>query len=239
MAPITGQNYPALAGGMEVVENIRQNLGGESVSPQDLNRIKVPAGGGTSWVVTDADGEETSAKSIEGIIVHIARRRAYWPDANPSGDPPQCASVDCVIGIGEPGGECATCPLNQFGSSHKGDGSTGRGKACKETKLLFLLREGCLLPDVVVVPAASLKAIKQYQLKLANTAPYWGVVTRLELTRTQNRDGISYAQITPKKAGTLDREAAAGILKYAQALQTLFSSVEVGPDDVDDGPQEV
>lgn len=223
------EQYPALL--PEVAETIRQNLAGEEVSAADLTRIKVPSGGATSWSVPTPEGEE-SAKALEGVLIHVARRRAYWADPTPTGNPPDCTSADCQTGHGLPGGPCADCPLNAFGSAARADGKLGRGKACKESRLLFLLREGQSLPEVVVTPPGSLRITKQYLLKLG--APYWAVLTRLELERTQNKDGIAFAQIKPSKAGTLAPEIAGQIRHYAEQLQTVFQSVTVEAEDVEE-----
>lgn len=231
---LTDARFPALAGnGADVLATIQQNMGGEEISPFDLTRIKVPAGGTTSWVIEDIDGEQT-AKALEGVIVHIARRRAYWPDANPSSTPPQCSSLDCVTGIGTPGGECEKCPLNQFGSAAKPDGSQGAGKACKETKLLFLLRDGAHLPDVVACPPASLGPLRKFQLSLGSKGlTYFSVVTRLELEKAQSRDGTAYARVRPSVAGRLDPEAVGSMMAYCQGLQGLFDRVTIAADDVE------
>jgi hypothetical protein len=183
-------NFPALTGS-NVSDLITQTLAGEPLTPTDLSRIKVPTGGGTSWTVPTASGDETH-KELTGILVHVTRQRAYWPDATPTGEPPMCVSSDCVTGVGDPGGKCGTnanpaCPHNQWGTAIKQDGSQGRGKACKETKMLFLLREERMLPDVVAVPPGSLQTAKKYLLKLCNEIkkPYFHVVTELTLTKTK------------------------------------------------------
>src|SRR6267142_5673038 len=38
-----------------------------------------------------------------------------------------CQSLDARVGVGEPGGNCATCPMSRFGSAKK-----GKGQACTE-----------------------------------------------------------------------------------------------------------
>ena len=230
LVTLSVEQYPVLAGGGDVARTIRHNLGGEQVTPGDLSRIKVPSGGATNWSVTGPDGEEAAVKTLEGIIVHTSRRRAYWDNPNPTGDPPACSSVDCLQGIGDPGGDCDSCQFNQFGSAVKPDGTAGRGKACKESRLVFLLRQGATLPEVVAVPAGSLKPVKQYLLKLG--MPYWAVITRLSLTRTQNKDGIAFAQIAPAMIGVLDPEASKAIMAYAQELQAVFMAVGVDHSEV-------
>lgn len=228
LVPVNLESYPIVSG--NCAEVIRENMGGEQVSPSDLSRIKVPSGGGLTWEVPSADGVEP-AKVIDGVIIHICRRRAYWSNPNPTGDPPDCASDDCIEGKGDPGGPCEACPYNEFGSSRKGDGSEGRGKACKESKLLFTLRPGQSLPDVVVIPPGSLKAVKQYQLKLGK--PYWSVVTRLALKKATNKDGIAYAQVEPTKVGVLNDDAASGMRAFAQTLQSVFAATTIERSDVD------
>lgn len=228
LVTITPEQYPVLAGS-HVTETIKQNMAGESVSPDDLNRIKVPSGGGTLWTVIDANGEETGAKELEGIIVHITRRRAYWSSSKLSKSPPDCSSIDCVNGRGSPGGDCESCPFNQFGTAVDDKGNKGRGKACKERKLLFILRQGEVLPDVVSAPPGSLKLLRQYQLKLG--VPYWSVVTRLTLEKKDSAGGEPFAQIKAVKVGQLAPEVSEQIMKYAQELSSVFSAVTVDSDE--------
>lgn len=233
LVPVDLKNYPVLAPGSEAGSLLRENLAGDVISVGDLSRIRVPAGGGTSWTVPTLDGEQ-SVQSIEGVILHVGRRRAYWSSADPSGDPPDCKSDDNVVGVGQPGGDCESCPLNQFGSSRKQDGSAGRGKACKETRLLFVLQAGASLPDVVVVSPGSLKQVKDYLIALATKAqvPYWGALTKLSLSREKNKDGISYARVVPTFAGRLEQSAAAAVRKYADGLLGLFNTVTIVAEEV-------
>ncbi len=226
--------FPALADGGAVLERIKQNLGGEEITPADLMRIKVPTGGATTWSVPTADGDE-SCKELEGVIIHTSRRRAFWENTNPTGDPPNCASTDCIWGGGKPGGRCAECPNNEWGSAIKQDGSAGKGKRCKEGRMIFLLREGRHLPDLVVAPPGSLKSMKQYLLALASIdAPYFAVLTKLELTGDKNEDGFEYAYITPTKIGFLEEETAKAVREYATKLQAVFAAAVVEQADTSD-----
>lgn len=58
---------------------------------------------------------------------------------------------DEVGAYGEPGGTCADCVLNQFGS----DGNN-KGKACKNMRMLYLLRSGEYMPIQIALPPTSL-----------------------------------------------------------------------------------
>lgn len=220
LVTVTEENYPVLAGEAKVAEMIRANMAGEEVTEADLLRIKVPSGGATIWQVGDE-----ACKELTGVLVHITRRRAYWPNRDQTGVPPDCSSVDCITGIGEPGGICRMCLNNQFGTAVKQNGSPGRGKACKEKKLLFLLREGRLLPDVVAVPGASLKAMRQWQLQLPR--PYCGVVTRLTLNKAKSADGDEYAEVVPAMIAELSGDVATKLTEYASELASVFASVGI------------
>ena len=227
--------YPAIANGKKALAVIQDNLAGEEVTPHDLTKIKVPAGGATTWLVNGLSGDEEAHKTLEGVIVHITRQRAYWdPDASLGSGVPLCnSSGSCLVGSGKPGGDCKACSLNQFGTSVNDKGEAGRGKACKETKLVFLLRKGRTLPDVVVASPASLKNLRQYQLQLG--VPYWAVLTRLELEKQTSAGGEPYARIKPFKTADLAPDTATSIMVYAQALQNVFNAVEVTQDDVTTG----
>lgn len=228
------ESYPVLAPGNEVAALLRQNLAGEELSIADLDRVKVPSGSSPpSWSVKTLNGEQP-VKTLEGVLLHVARRRAYWRSNNPTGDQPDCSSNDCVTGVGDPGGKCLDCPLNQFGTAVKQGGAPGRGKACKESVLLFLLPPGSLLPLIVVTPPGSLKAVKNYRLKLAESGvPYFAAITRLELAKANSKDGLAYYQIAPSFAGQLPPEAAAQVQAYAATLGNNFETVAVAREEVE------
>lgn len=230
LAVLDPKTYAILDPSQDVKALVEANLSGESISPFDLARVKVPAGGGTAWDVPTLGGSEMQ-KAIEGVVVHVGRRRAYWASQDPSGDPPDCSSTDGENGVGDPGGLCDLCPLNAFGSAK---GNSGRGKACKESRLLFVMRASDRLPIVVSAPPGSLKAIKQYALQLSNHGlPIFGVVTKLELVKTQNKDGIAFSQIKPSVAATLPPEAVQAVRVFAASLKDLFAVVAVERGDVE------
>lgn len=224
------KQWPVLSPQSEAAQLIRENMAGDEVSVSDLTRIKVPSGGGTIWTVPSIEGDSPE-KSLEGIIIHVTRRRAYWPSPEPSNEPPQCSSIDCVNGSGDPGGDCATCPFNEFGSALRPGGKKGRGKACKESALLFLLRPGHNLPEVVRTPPASLRAVRQYRLNLK--VPYYSCITRLSLKAEKNKDGTPYASIVPEYVGPLDPTMADFVKRYAESLVGVFNAVAEDHNDME------
>lgn len=226
------QQYPALAGGGERARALQENLGGDKLGLSDLNRIKVPAAGGTAWAVQAPSGED-HVKAIEGIIVAIERRRAFWASAGVSQTPPDCYSSDCVTGIGRPGGVCDACPMNAFGSAKKPDGSPGRGKACKETRLLFLLRPGEILPDVVSVPPGSIRTLRPFLTRLSRPVRHY--VTSLSLAKATNKDGTAFSQVAPSVVRDLSPAEAAVVDQYATGLGAMLKRAMPTPADLGHG----
>lgn len=214
----------------ELQEAVAMNFEGEELRPTDLDRIRIPAGGGTTWEVPTAEGETEPAKVLRGIIVHHKTARAYWESSleeSGGGSPPDCSSADGKMGNGTPGIACASCPMNKFGSD-----SRERGKACKEMKLLFLLKPDSLLPIVVVLPPTSLVPFKKYLMRLTSAAvPYSRVETEIKLEKDQNADGIDFAKASFKATQRLDPESAEFVATYAKSMRGAFEGVEVTADD--------
>jgi hypothetical protein len=178
---------------------LRENLGPQGLQPQDLTRIKIPTAGNLTWRVDTIEGP-TAQESIAGIIIHFADRRAYWKEKySGSNEPPQCASHDMQRGIGDPGGDCQTCPFNQFGSGTDAKGKPDNSKACKEGRLLFLLRPDDIIPVVLSLSVMSIKPSRAYFQALAGQGiPYYGVMTEIGLTEAKSSGGITYSKATFK-----------------------------------------
>lgn len=215
--------FPVLSqGAEEILAVIDSNLQGETISPFDLEQIKVPGGGSLSWQLSTGEEE----KVLEGIIVYHKLPRGRWEgtiEETGGGQPPVCVSEDSIVGVGDPGGDCLTCPFAQFGTSDK-----GAGQACKQRRLLFLLREGNLLPAVISIPAMSLKASKQYMVSLVSRGiALHSVMTKVTLEKAQNQAGITYARAKFAMGERLTAEHAAQVERYAQSMRGLFAAVRI------------
>lgn len=186
----------------EISTILAENLGGEKLTAVDLESVKVPAGGSTTWTMETIDGE-VETKTIDGIIIFTQLTRAYWPSEYSGGsEPPQCTSQDSLNGIGDPGGDCLVCPLNEFGSAKQG---AGRGKACSEKRHIFLVTADETLPIIIKAPAMSLKGIKKYLFGLTSKRQaVHSVYTRLTLEKDTNADGIVYSKIVFTKIGDVE-----------------------------------
>jgi hypothetical protein len=201
-----------------LAEILQANLGGRQISGFDLDRAKVPTGGGLSW---DVPGESEAVKSVTGVILHWGAPRAYWVQDLQDGPPsaPDCSSDDGIAGQGNPGGECATCPFNQWSSGKN------NGKACKEKRLLFLLPPDSLLPLVVQVPTMSIKSVEHYLLRLASQRLHYSAVeTSLTLIRKmQAKGGLPYSQILATKTGELGPVDLAKLKEFGNILRPIMA----------------
>lgn len=167
---------------------VSEEMDGLSAS---FERIKIPAGGMTVFEIPGDDPDEPeTVKEFSAVILYHHPLFAYYKDKYTGGsNPPDCGSFDGVIGEGTPGGECAKCPYNQFGSGDNGS------KACKNRRRIYLLREGEIFPMILSLPTGSLKDFSRYlmrQLSKGNKSN--SIVTRFTLKKATNNSGIAYSQ---------------------------------------------
>lgn len=219
--------FPALfaqEGEGSIAEIIEDNFGDDGFSVADLDRIKVPSGGGTSWDIPDEDPRRT----VEGIIIHKQPTRSFWfkkrgEDGEDDG-PPDCYSVDAKAGVGafgpgsesNPTGACATCPMNVFGSSTSG---SGNGKACKEQMQVFLLQPEAILPLQLSLPPTSLKGFRKYMTRLASKGKsFYAVITSFGL-EVQKGGGQTYSVVVPSKITDLPPEEAGAARAYGSTIR--------------------
>jgi hypothetical protein len=156
-----------------------------------FDRVKIPAGGTTMFELPgdEADEPETVKEFSAVILYHHPVLQYYKEKYTGGSNPPDCGSLDGVTGEGEPGGVCAKCPLAQFGSGENG------GKACKNRRRLFLLREGEIFPLLLSLPTGSLKEYSRYIKRLLSRGNKSNmVVTRFTLKKATNNSGIAYSQ---------------------------------------------
>jgi hypothetical protein len=221
---VKAEMFPVMAQGAEkVMALIEANLGGETFSPLDLPRIKVPAGGTEVFTVPTVEGNLHPAELI-GIIIKTRITKQMWRKAYGTGEivPPDCVSEDGgVTGVGDPGGPCQSCPFNKWGSVKMIEGAPGdedsKKKGCQEKRLIFTILEGQILPHVIVAPAMSLKPSKQYLIAMTSAGGLaHSVYTSFILEADTNPRGQEYSKILMKKyADVEDPKATAA---YAQAI---------------------
>ena len=212
-------DYAITQPGVDIGELVKSNLEGEGISFMDLERVKIPSGGGKTWTITDENGEEVDVREIEGIILHSKMIRSYWKDEySGGGTPPDCSSDDCVTGVGDPGGKCNTCEFNKFGTKK-------HSKACAERRLFFLLTSDSVLPVVISIPPTSLDAAKKYLINLTSKSMVksYAVTTKFTLDKDKSKDGIEFSRVIMTKGERLDDMAVRQVESYRDGIIPLLT----------------
>ena len=225
------RKFLALSPDIDVGALIRENVGAAVLSPLDLDRLAIPLGGGTNWQVPTVEGEE-SLKVVQAIILFHKDGRVYWQTPfgeSGGGLPPDCVSQDCITGVGNPGGICANCEFALFGSAPPaGPEKKSRGQACKQVKQLFLLQAGNRLPTLLSLPPTSLKAMRQFLLRLANFGlKYYAIVTNFALAVDSNQDGLKYSVVEPTKDDLLPPEVIKQLTDLQSKLKPILTQARV------------
>ena len=171
-----------------LAEAIAENMDGMDIS---FDRIGTPGAGGTTFEVPGGTPGETDAvKEFKAVILFHHAMSFYFTEAYTGQRTlPACKTYDGVTGTGAPGGACRTCPLNRYGSGANG------GKACRNKRRVYLLREGELLPVLLSIPTGSLKTFSDYVKRLvARGIKPSTVVTKFSIEKSQN-GGPAFAQL--------------------------------------------
>jgi len=159
-----------------------------------FQRIKIPAGGALQFEIPSGDPENPDyEKTIVGVVMHHHEAYSYWAEGEEYSENarPLCASVDGKDGFGSPGGKCKVCALNRYGTAQR-----GTGKACKNMRILYVLRSGDTMPMQLNLPPTSLKPWKNFvnQAFLFRRRASWGSVIEIGLKKmTNGKDAYSVA----------------------------------------------
>jgi hypothetical protein len=156
-----------------------------------FERIKIPSAGSITFEMPGEDGEPDSVKEFSAVILYHHPLFCYYKTKYTGGNnPPDCGSFDGITGIGDPGGDCKTCPLNQYETADE-----GKGKACKNRRRIYVLREGELFPLLLSLPTGSLKELTKYLKRLLSKGKKSNAfVTRFSLKKATNSGGVLYSQ---------------------------------------------
>lgn len=220
-------NYTALKD-FNLAEALTSELGGMDIS---FDRVSIPAAGGQAFEVPgEMPGETDMVKDFSGVILFHHPMFTYYRERFTGGNnAPDCGSYDGITGVGNPGGVCATCPLNQFGSGENG------GKACKNKRRIYVLREGELIPILLVLPTGSMKEFAVYIKRLlAKGKKSNSVVTKFSLKKVTNASGIAYSQAQ----FAVERVLTAEEMPFVQAMSDQVKSFATHVA-YDDAPGEV
>ena len=221
---IQSYDISAVADSAQLMADLREELGADY--RPDFAFAKTPSSARTVWdiKVSDDDDDPEMAKTIEGVILHAHKNYAFWKDKLDSGSgsgQPDCRSMDGVTGIDNNGEchDCASCPHNQFGSD-------GAGKACKNGRRVYIIREGDTLPIRIDLAPTGNKPYEKYvdnlllpRKKGQRPMRPIQVVTRVGLKVETNNAGTKYSVPTFECVGAVPEDARASLLACAENLK--------------------
>ena len=223
----TSFNVPSLT---DMAATFAEEMDGLEVT---FDRVKIPSGGGQAFEVPGDDPDSPDlAKELVGVIIdHYPINVYYAMPFSGGNNPPDCASDDGKVGVGTPGGDCADCPFNQWGSADDG----GRGKACQNKRRVYLLREDDLFPVLLTLPSTSIRNFGDYIAKrvLAKGHRSHSILTKITLKKATNSTGIAYSQAQFALAGVLDAQAAQKAAEMAEGIKAYTRAVAVQAADAD------
>ena len=194
-----------------------------------FERIKIPAAGSTVFEIPGDDPDSPEAvKDFSAVILYHHPLYAFYRNKYVGGsNPPDCGSYDGITGEGDPGGSCVQCPYNQFGSGE------GGGKACKNRRRMYLLREGDVFPMMLSLPTGSLKDFTRYLMRLLSKGQKSSsVVTRFTLKKAVSASGIAHSQAQFTQARALDPEELALIQPLCEQVKQFSVRVDYDADAV-------
>ena len=203
-----------------------EDLGGD-LAP-DARRVHIPHGG-TSFDIPAIDGEGTeTASEILGAIVKAQKINTYWgiqADRDEESKGPVCVSSDTVYGFNSDTGcwcRCDTCPNNQYGSAVDEYGRPTKGKACKNSINLFILRDNEPEMILVSVPPSSISGVNE-KLKacLRRGKQYSKALWSLRL-KVEAKGGKKYSKIELSNLGQFSPEIQT---KLAQARKDVAETL--------------
>lgn len=210
--------FAALANA-DALNNAAEDLAGLDLT---FDRIKIPSGGSTAFEIPDGDSEEVNmVKDIVGVILLHHPAYAYYKDKYTGGsNPPDCGSFDGLNGTGTPGGLCAACPLNKFGSGG------GQSKDCKNRRMLYVLMEGELFPMVLSLPTGSLKEFTKYlKRQLSKGRKLNQIVMKISLKKATNGSGIAFSQAVFSFERVLNDEEKVAIAVITDLVKTYAANL--------------
>ena len=208
-----------------------------------FQRAKIPGGGVLQFELPGEDPENPDyVQTLEGVILFNHSANSYWPAGSEYDDntPPQCQSVDGKVGYGDPGGICEACDYNKFGSD-----PNGGGKACKNMRVLYLLRSGEMMPIQLSLPPTSIRPFTTFvnsAFLLRGRRVCSGLV-QIGL-RNGASNGFTYSVATFKKLRDFEGEELAQVCAYAdsfrdQIKQTLSERASQNEAQAGDGVERV
>lgn len=187
-----------------------------------FERIKIPSAGSTMFEIPGEDGDADSVKEFSAVILYHHPLFCYYKTKYTGGNnPPDCGSFDGITGVGDPGGDCRKCPLNQYETAEE-----GKGKACKNRRRIYVLREGEVFPLLLSLPTGSLKEFTNFLKRLLSKGKKSNAyVVRFSLKKATSSGGVLYSQAQFSVDRPLSEEEYAFIEKMSEQVKAYSRNV--------------
>jgi hypothetical protein len=188
-----------------------------------LPKVKIPSVTADEYELPGEGDKPEKTVGFEAVILHHHPINAYYskPYSAKNASPPDCGSLDGVCGVGNPGGLCAECPHNEFGS-----GKDGNGKACGNRHRLYLLRERKKFPLLLEIPPTSLKKLLDYaQIMTLKGRKLNAIVTAFSLKKGTTKSGTEVSQAIFSCDRVLEPEEYRAVRAMSEQVERYAGSV--------------
>ena len=215
MATASAFNLPTMAGLDFGNDDLADDMEGLTLS---FPKVKIPSGGALQFEMPTGDPENPEyTRFLHGVILYHHASGAYWPEGCEYDDNtvPLCSTVDGKQGYGTPGGACAACELNRYGTA-----TDGKGKACKNMRILYLLQDGDYIPLQLSLPPTSLRPFNDFMNAafVARRRPAWSSVVQIGLKRVDNGNN-TYSVATFRKVEDLQPEQVGEFRAFVESFR--------------------
>lgn len=208
----------------EDIAIISQEIGDLETIP--FGKIAIAGAGANVFKVTEpGDDEPTSVMDIEGVIIWSHKQNALWlrPMGSTEDKSPDCFSMDAVIGTVKETGECYRCDGCQY--NEYGSNPNGPGKACKNMRLLYIMRSGDIFPMVLQLPPTAIRIFDNYRTKVVmDRRRMDSVVTKITLKTQKSQGGIDYSVPVFNMVGALTKEDAMRLADYTKNFKSAVTA---------------
>lgn len=223
MKPVGADLYLPSEDPAELQQILEENMGPEGLDPGALDRAINPQGKSGRWEIPTVDDSDFVSE-VEGVVLFHRLTRSLWEGEFGESSISRCRSFNGLVGVGDPGGDCTTCPLARFDGDEK--------PPCRQAKEIFLLREGELLPTIFRITPGG-KAIpnaNRYFMRLFSKARlrYHHCVTKMELVPDKSAGGIDFFRPKLSLVGPLSPEDRERIDAFRDTILPHLERASVG-----------
>lgn len=223
---VKAENFNLVTLTGDIAEAIAEEMDGLGAIPYD--RVKIPSGGGIVFEIpTEDESNPDTEKELVGVILDHHGVNSRWNEAyNGSEEKPVCSAYDGKNGVDTETGAitlCSECPYNVFGS-----GKDGKGKACKNSHRIYMLRQGNPVPLVLTLPPTSIKFARDYFAKsiVLKGMRSHEAITKITLKKEKSADGIEYSRACFTFLDRLAAEQAAQTKEMAETIKANRKAID-------------